>query len=298
MTEQSDFLSLISSDAEDFGPGLPAARWRLAEQVSLVHGARREDDCLEFLYQENAPETWGGRLAPSPRQMLYQFVELALEKSNRVMGNPDLALAFARRYGALGICGEHDLSCWHLRPPCPCIFEREGNLMRVRERLGAWFVYSRLARAILNLTAKPHAPERRSDLNRLDGFFGRRVAGPATAVNFWLSVCPIFLKLRGKSQRLEMLPHPAGLAELGIQLALVVAGRRAVALCDGCGKLFQVKRQPRRDRSRYCKDCGLRVAWRDAQRRHRAKPKTVIGEDDKVDRKRKRTTEVRAKKRG
>ena len=114
------------------------------------------------------------------------------------------------------------LSYWHVVPPCPALSKRRAGWVTLRERFSAWLTYSRLALAIINLVAEPQAPGRRSDLNRLDYFFGRRVTGPATAVNFWLSVCRIDLRLHGKPPRAKpYFPIPVGLAQLGIQLALV-----------------------------------------------------------------------------
>lgn len=275
MTKAFDYVSLLAEGSDDFQAGFPAERWTLPEQASLIPDGRSGDGFVEFLYRERVPGK-PGRKVPSPRPMLAQFAEIARgdepEDSNRVtLSDPDLLLAFARRYGSLGICGRHNVSCWHVVPPCPSPFERKAGYWRVRERLSAWLTYSRLARAILNLVAKPQAPGRGSDFKRLDYFFERPVPGPATAVNYWLSVCRVALRLHGEPPRLSLFPCPAGLAQLGIQIALVVTGRRAIALCDGCGKMFDVKHQPRRDRMRYCPNCGIKAAWRDAQRRHRAK---------------------------
>jgi hypothetical protein len=289
MTGDIDYVKLFPTEHDDLSLGVPGPRWWLPEKVELIRDKHSGERYVEFRYRDSAPEK-PSRLAPSPRRMLTDFVELARGDEppdlNRVAAEaPALVLAFARRYGNLGVCEKHNLSCWHVVPPCPTLSKRRAGWVTLRERFSAWLTYSRLALAILNLVAEPQAPGRRSDRNRLDYFFGPRVAGPATAVNFWLSVCRIDLRLHGKPPRLALLPIPVGLAQLGIQLALVVTGRRAIALCDGCGRLFDVKRQPRRDRRRYCPspDCGKKAAWRDAQRRKRAglsKVRNSEGSDD------------------
>ena len=150
-------------------------------------------------------------------------------------------------------------------------FKRQGNLLVMRERLKAWYLYSHLARAILNLVAKPNAAGREEDLKKLKGIFGPHVVGPGTAANMWLWACDFRVALRGDPPRLRVLPLPYGLAQLGIQLALLVSRQNGVALCDSCGQTFLPKRQPRGDRRSYCTNCGPRARWRDAQRHHRAK---------------------------
>ena len=160
MTNEFDFLILLPNDSDDLGLGLPVGRWRSPEKVKLICGAQPGDDFLEFLYRDSAP--YGRSLAPSPRPVLAQFVEIARgdeqEDSNRLTGYPAKALTFARRYGNLGVCGIHNLPCWHTDPPCPSLFERRRGVVRVSDRLAAWYTYSRLARAILNLVAKPNSP--------------------------------------------------------------------------------------------------------------------------------------------
>lgn len=273
MTDAFDFLSLLRKDNDDFGSGflVESERWRLPVRVSVAEDA----GWLEFVYRESTRGSVRDLHAPLLRPMLLQFIEIARgddpRDSNRLTGYPAKAIVFARRYGNLGICGAHNLPCWHRDPPCPAFFERRQNVLHVRERLAGWYTYSRLARAILNLVAKPQSPARRNDLNRLNRFFGRTVSGPVNAVNALLRGCRIDLRLHRKPPRLGLFPLPAGFGQIATQLALVVARRRAIALCDGCGRLFEVGRQPRSDRARYCKDCGIKAAWRDAQRRHRAK---------------------------
>jgi len=282
MTEAFDYIDAL----DEFGLISPARRWNLPEWVDPIRDALG-DPYFEFRYRESERGKLKRRpLTQPPRWMLEEFVEIASadepEESNRLIVNPAAALSFARRYGALGVCAQHNLSCWHTGQPCQVILKRHRSVVRLRERVEASYAYSRVARAILNLAAKPKAPRRRADFNRLQHFFGRPVPGPATAVNYWLRACRFDLRFHGDPPRLDLFPLPSVLANLGIQLALVVARRRGVAVCAGCCALFLVNRQPRQDRNHYCKKCGKKAEWLDAQRRRRAKLKQS-SEGDKAD---------------
>jgi len=196
-------------------------------------------------------------------------------RTSKPTGDLNRALAFAGRFGPLGLCGRHNRSHWHIGS-VPCIpaglERRDGRIVRTRERVDGWFAYSRAARSILNLVALPKPASRRIDLDRAQQLFDKRFSGPVAVVNRWLAECRILLQVEGKRSRLGLFPLPACLAQLGIQLALVVAGRQGMAVCAGCARFFATKSQPRRDRNHYCPKCGLKTAWRDAQRRKRNKP--------------------------
>ncbi len=230
---------------------------------------------LEFGYQQSGPDLLSSScLAPPPRKMLLQFIELARGEPGRLRGDATKALAFARCFGSLGLCAEHGRSCWHKVPPCSQWTKRLDGLTWVREKLSVWYAYSRLARAILNLLANPQASERHADLAWLQRAYRRPTSDPIVAVNRWLGECRMHLMLINTPPRLRLLPLPTGFAQIGFQLAATVAGRRVVALCAGCSRFFEVKRQPRRDRACYCQKCGRKVAQRLASQRYRERKRT------------------------
>ncbi len=61
--------------------------------------------------------------------------------------------------------------------------------------------------------------------------------------------------------------------ELGIQLMKAISRVEGLALCAECGVPFIPRRRPVPGEDRYCKNCGLRAAWRAAARRGRQKSK-------------------------
>jgi hypothetical protein len=64
--------------------------------------------------------------------------------------------------------------------------------------------------------------------------------------------------------------HGGLFAALAAELLSVIPEPWGVFLCTSCGVVTIPQRRPSRGR-RYCEKCGIRAAWRDAQRRFRAK---------------------------
>jgi hypothetical protein len=62
-------------------------------------------------------------------------------------------------------------------------------------------------------------------------------------------------------------------AALTAQLLFTVAGSSRLATCSNCGQLFRLRRNPRPGENAYCENCGIRAAWREAQRRRRQRAK-------------------------
>ena len=58
-------------------------------------------------------------------------------------------------------------------------------------------------------------------------------------------------------------------AALMAQFLFTGAGAAGVATCAACGNLFLPRRRPQAGENSYCSDCGIRAAWREAQRRRR-----------------------------
>jgi hypothetical protein len=300
-----DYVGLMAAD-DTLGIPFAGPGWKLPKRVFLTQEGG--EDWLEF--------RWDGdeKSVSLRRQMLTNFVDLAAEQvldpisermskrlarrarttkikrgipvpqisfvSNKPAGDPDQTLAFARRFGPLGLCDRHNRSIWHLgSTPClPGGIEGPGaRIVRVRERLDGWFVHSRVARAVLNLIGKPQG-DRRADFEAANRLFGRKFNTPAAVVNAWLAQCQLRLRLQGAPPRCSLFPLPPLLAQLGIQLAQVAAGRRqsTMALCAACARFFPTKRQPRPDHNHYCPKCGMKAAWRDAQQRWRERRRDSV----------------------
>ena len=59
---------------------------------------------------------------------------------------------------------------------------------------------------------------------------------------------------------------------LAVQLLMAVSRTGGLAICSGCGAPYVPKRRPNPRRRRYCPQCGLKAAWRDAQAAQRRRP--------------------------
>lgn len=68
-----------------------------------------------------------------------------------------------------------------------------------------------------------------------------------------------------------MPPLPGALA---LQIMLVLTRWSGIAICSSCGRLFSPSRRPNPNRNAYCKGCGVRAAWREAQARRRERKLT------------------------
>lgn len=64
-------------------------------------------------------------------------------------------------------------------------------------------------------------------------------------------------------------------AALVTQLLFTVAGAAEIGTCASCGRSFSLRRRPRAGENSYCPECGIRAAWRDAQRRRRKQAQTA-----------------------
>src|SRR5262249_28421568 len=136
--------------------------------------------------------------------------------------------------------------------------------------VGAWNRYSRLAAAIVGLLVGSGDGRDREALREIM----RGTTSPRDAVLRWLGWCRIEFWL-DPEMHLSFYTVPQLFGYLGIQLALVAAGRRGLAICVSCGDLFEPHRMPAPGRRSYCTArprCKV-ARWRDAQRDHRKKPK-------------------------
>jgi hypothetical protein len=166
------------------------------------------------------------------------------------------------------------------------------------EPVAAWRKWSSDARTVLDLAAKVHTNElvTRDTWNTLVlqpitsdavlhpfGFrlpeLRRTLAGQrqvlASKVNVWLELGEVrpYLELHGSVLTVSV----GGISLFGAlagQLLAAVNRTKSFSVCASCGKSYSPNRRKALGRRGYCKKCGLKAAWRDAQRNRR----TLIAE--------------------
>jgi hypothetical protein len=69
---------------------------------------------------------------------------------------------------------------------------------------------------------------------------------------------------------------PALAAALALQILVVLTRSSGFAICSGCGQPFAPARRPNPNRNAYCRGCGKRAGWRDAQERHRKRTSSSV----------------------
>jgi hypothetical protein len=216
-----------------------------------VAGVRIEGEYLRLEYRKPYVE---GRspveLAHIDFRMLVEFAQL----STGDCAADGRLLAFAGRYGGLGICKEHGGPLAHTRPYCPVDVSstRAGGISR--EPIRAWRFYSRLARAIVTVLAEPRGAAHDAELKLLNKI-GDRDANQA--IVRWLNGGELKLRFRNRPPRLSLYGVPALWTAIGLELATLAAGAKGIILCSACGRLDSVKR-PRRindQRRAFCSKC-------------------------------------------
>ncbi len=245
-----------------------------------------------------------GEEVDAPADLLLRFVRLA-------NATPQPICNFASSWGPLNIC-EHGLPDSHNPPPLAlggynghqwwCRWRGYHNRRAGKkdgdgwEPLAAWRLFAGQARAHLNIAAKLHNGKLgdASDWQMIYTQAGRTTpwwksigddAGLALerrkladCVNEWLligNVRPALTWGWGENRNSKVTLQGAGLfGALAVQLLMAVSRTAGLAICSSCGGPYAPQRRPRADRRNYCPDCGIKAAWRDAQRgRPRAKPR-------------------------
>jgi hypothetical protein len=216
--------------------------------------------------------------------LLTEFVQLDEAPAERI-------LDYARRHGRFGFCKHGDLS-HRLRPEgCSAdVCTTGAGQTAVREALQWWRSLASHARALLNVAAQL-SKGRVEDLTlaRLNPqlcFSAPRLRAarraPASFVAYGIELWLRFFQVRPRvsynqrRKRFEIRisgtpPLPGALA---LQIMLAVTRSAGVAICSSCGKPFAPSRRPNSNRDAYCKACGIRAAWREAQARRRARKLT------------------------
>lgn len=194
-------------------------------------------------------------------------------------------LHYARRYGALGFCRHGDPR--HRLLPQGCAAAVWSGQPVVREALQWWRNLAGHARALLNvgaqlfkgrvddLTLARLNPELLLSAPRLRSARRNPAAWVAYGMELWLRLFQVRPRATYNAQRKRFEIRIAGApplpGALALQIVLTLTRSAGIAICSGCGKLFPPSRRPNPNRNSYCKSCGMRAAWREAQARRRAK---------------------------
>jgi hypothetical protein len=163
-------------------------------------------------------------------------------------------LAFATRYGSLGLCKEHGWSFVHRRPHCPQDISRTRDGFIQREGIENWRIYSRFARAVVTVLV-----ERRGALHDAELAFLNRVGDPDArhAILRWLVVSDLRLDVLNSGSRPTLYGVPPLWTAIGLELLTLAQGASGIILCSNCRRLDSVKRPRRVDDQRraFCSRC-------------------------------------------
>lgn len=174
------------------------------------------------------------------------------------------ALEFAGRYGPMWICRRHPEPCFW-RPPVPG--QRSQHGWDSIEPVSAWLGEASRMRAVLVATDRLKA----GNLLRPDDWRGLKVQLRAEALPADLQSDKILLsevvndRLRTFGVGVQLnaleLQFNAGLGFLPAvwqQLAALVGGGKALAICRSCGGPFIALRKPKRGQLSWCAECRSR----------------------------------------
>ena len=224
---------------------LVAGRWQDLDPwpLPLLKGVRIDGKYL--LLEYGKPPYVRGRppseLASASHEMLTGFANL---------GEDHQIMAFAARYGGLGLCGEHGWPFAHTRPHCPSTREETKTGVFYREPLELWFSAAKLAKEIL--TALDKGNEEMARVSRRWLLTQHRLPNPYTAIQHWLANAELRIGFAGRPLQLRLYGIPPLWVALGLQLASVAVKAKRVALCVHCLRLFTPDRESRRS---FCPKC-------------------------------------------
>lgn len=200
-------------------------------------------------------------------KLLADFVGLADAPSGEIE-------RYAKRWGVLGFC-QHQadqnspLVMGHQYHPD---LGNEPCRLVYAEALESWRQYARRFRALLDQAAMLRKRRRlRPSSKRADNELGEFLRHCDWVVRYFGCLRPVLVVENGKLDiKLGGRFYSTGLsAALATELLFTLAGASKFGTCASCGRLFLLRRRPRKGENSYCSNCGIRAAWREAQRRRR-----------------------------
>lgn len=238
---------------------------------------------------------WDNAIRRNPLRPEAHGFGLLGEFMNLAEAPVETILAFARKWGVLEIC-LHGLPCTHnLRYASTvsgrfCIPLRYPDTDYYMEPIPYWHFYARQMRALLNIAVqlKQGLPGLVEDwkIIQVPGFgresevkvseetfaqmFGRTVEDDRQFVlrmlDRWLSMGDVRPNLVWDDEHCSVSFDNTLFGMLAMQLMLEIGSSGGIAFCYGCGKSYTPKgRRPKVGQRNYCRDCGKKAAWRDAQ---------------------------------
>jgi hypothetical protein len=209
---------------------------------------------------------------PRSPHLVQEFISLADRDA------PDDVLYFAKKWGPLHLCKDHNLPTSHSqtiatnKPAC----RPRGSFPEYWEPIDTWFRMARYLRHLLNIASRLHEGER-GDPKDWD-----HIPGPepksnlrehkwrlAIEVNSLLKIGDVGLEFSWRSDP-KIAYSPFDLfGHLALQVMMVVSRTDGLAVCSNCSDAYIPKRRPNPNRRHYCSNCGRHAAWRDAKRAQR-----------------------------
>lgn len=280
MTELSqwDWVSLGDREGRVDHPSA-APTWLVPPKVEL------EGEWLVFRrpvrHAPHGPRVLERLRVSADTSLLTKFVQLDEAPAERI-------LAYARQHGPFGFCEHGDLThrldpsaCW------PASSAAAAGRTVGREALSWWRNLAGHARSLLNAAAQLSKgrvddvtlarlnPELLFSAQRLENARREPESFIAYGMELWLRLFQVRprvtynpLRKRFEARISGSPPLPGALA---LQIMLTLTRSTGIAVCSSCGKLFPPSRRLNPNRNAYCKKCGIKAAWREAQARHRAR---------------------------
>lgn len=217
---------------------------------------------------------------PSQKWTIAPKVKLLTDFLALADAPPHAIEQYAKRWGVLGFC-QHNVD-----PNIPLVMGHPyqpglGNepcQFLHAEPLECWRRYARLFCALLDQAAVLRKRRRlRPRSKRAYNELRENLRHCDWVVRYFGCLRPVLVVENGKFDiKLGGRFLTTGLsAALTTQLLFTLAGGSGLATCSNptCGRLFPPKRRPRVGENSYCPNCGIRAAWREAQRRRRDEAK-------------------------
>jgi len=253
---------------------------------SVPPDVRLDGEWLTFRYPihvlRRGKRTLRDRRVKASRGLLTEFIALADSPDERI-------LEYARRFGPFGFCRHGDPRHRLRVEGCGALIVSGGGRKeagQLREALQWWRNLARHARALLNVAAqlskRKLQPITLMQLNpglifATELQFKELSRNPEVFVAYGLDLWLRFFQVRPRASydplrrrfEIRITGSPALAGALALQIMLAIAGSAGIAICASCGKTFPPLRRPNPNRRSYCKSCGIKAAWRDAQTRRR-----------------------------
>lgn len=250
---------------------------------------------------------WDNISERNPLQPEAHGVGILRDFMNLADAPAETVLAFARKWGVLEIC-LHGLPCTHnLRRAItlsgrwcePLLYPDSENFM---EPIQYWHFYAKQMRALLNIALRlkqgvPGLIEdwkiiqvpgfgREAEVKRIceetfANIYGRTVKDDRwlmrSMLDRWLSMGDVRPTLVWDDEQCSVSFDNTLFGMLAMQLMLEIGSNGGLAFCSGCRKSYAPEvRRPKVNQRNYCRDCGKKAAWRDAQAARRCRKRGSV----------------------